>query len=274
MALSAEAADDAAARAQASSAPRPLDVMTTWSILALFLVSRAALLLVGLLTQIAIQPNSTFLDADRLSQRPALTMWGVWDSGWYNSIATGGYDAHIRDNGWANWAFFPAYPLVSAAFARLTHLPVFDAMLAVSNLSFLGALFLIHRETEDAFDRRTADVTVALFCVVPGSYVFSSAYTESLFLLALAVAWRCCRRRRWLAAACRRPGRPDLQPRRRHCLLPLASRRPRHWSGGRSKLASARRAPVSCAALGESARILAALCLPILASPPSPASST
>lgn len=234
-----------------------------WPILSLFLASRFALLVVGLLTQILIQPGSAFRNTLHLSKKPALNLWGAWDSGWYHAIATAGYDAHPQANGWVDWAFFPAYPAISAALAGLTHAPVFTAMLAVSNLSFLGALFLLHRATEDAFDRRAADAVAVLFCAVPGSYIFSSAYTESLFLLAVAGCLALMRRRRWLAAgAC-----AALACLTRNVgiglLLPLAfAGLPLVWRTGRALL---RREQPSRAEWGESLRVVAALGLPFLA---------
>jgi hypothetical protein len=234
-----------------------------WLVLALFLASRLALAAVGLLAQILIQPSSTFHNPLHLSAKPLLNLWGAWDSGWYHALATAGYDAHPQADGSANWVFFPAYPGLSALLARLTHLPVFLAMLVVSNLSFCGALFLIHRETRAAFDRRAADAVVVLFCAVPGSYIFSSAYTESLFLLAVAACLSLARQRRWLAAG----GCAALAALTRNLgvglVLPLAMMGlPALWRTAR--LARGRRAAAP-GETAESVRILVALALPILA---------
>lgn len=165
-----------------------------------FFASRLALLAVGLLTQIFIQPFMAKAAPLRLGGHAALDLWGAWDSGWYVSLATNGYARAAGADGYANWAFFPAYPLLSAGLARVTHLTVFEAMLLISNASFLAALFLLHRLARREFDSRTADIAVALLCAVPGSYVFSSAYTESLFLLAAVSGFLLLRTRRWLAA--------------------------------------------------------------------------
>ena len=43
-------------------------------------------------------------------------------------------------------------------------------------------------------------MTVALLCAAPGSYIFSSGYTESLFLLAITACLLLLRARRWMAA--------------------------------------------------------------------------
>lgn len=165
-----------------------------------FAASRLALLAVGLLTQIFIRPLMAQAAPEGLSPHQVLSLWGRWDSVWYLGIARAGYAASRAPGAQANWAFFPAFPWLSGSLAHLAHLPVFTAMLVVSNLSFLAALYLLHRLGRAEFDRRTADAAVMLLCAAPGSYVFSAAYTESLFLAALLASLLFLRRRRWIGA--------------------------------------------------------------------------
>lgn len=166
-----------------------------------FVASRLALLSVGLLTQIFVRPIVSTAPPDVVGHHEALNIWERWDSGWYLSLASHGYQSAAEvHGGQANWAFFPAYPVLAATVARLSHLPMLPAMLLVSNLSFLAALFLVHRLARAEFDRRTADLAVILLAAAPGSYIFSAAYTESLFLAAVAGALLLLRNRQWLAA--------------------------------------------------------------------------
>lgn len=165
-----------------------------------FFASRLALLVVGLMTQIFIEPYSSQSSTQRLTESAVLRMWGQWDSGWYVTLATTGYAHHPEPDGQVNWVFFPAFPMLSAGLARLAHAPIFTAMLALSNACFLAGLLLVHRLAREAFDKRAADLCVVLLCVVPGSYIFSSAYTESLFLAGVAGALLAMSRRRWLLA--------------------------------------------------------------------------
>lgn len=173
-------------------------------VIAFFLASRLWLEAIGILTQTLIQPYLNVDHGPVYSSHPWLSIWGVWDTGWYVGLASHGYDAEPLAAGalvgQANWAFFPAYPMISALLSDLTGLPLFPAMVILSNICFLSALLLIRRETEEEFGRPAARVTVALLCVMPGSYVFSSAYSESLFLLAIATVLMLVRRRLWLAA--------------------------------------------------------------------------
>jgi hypothetical protein len=169
-------------------------------VFAAFLASRLALLAVGLMTQIFIEPASTHVSTLKVTDNAVLRIWAQWDSGWYLTLAAHGYAAHPEADGQVNWVFFPAYPFLSATIASLAHIPVLVAMLIVSNVSFLAALLMTHRLARLEFDRPTADLTVVLLCVAPGSYIFSSAYTESLFLFALAGCLLVLRSEKWLAA--------------------------------------------------------------------------
>lgn len=184
-----------------SSAHRLRETIATYDVVLYgFVLSRLTLLAIGLLTLIEIRPLTTHGNALQLSTHTALNLWGAWDTGWYVDLALHGYQQTVGRDGQANWAFFPAYPALARTISYLTGVSVFEAMLVVSNTSFFAALILIHRLACAEFDKRTADVTVTLLCVAPGSYIFSSAYTESLFLLCLTGSFALIRSRKWLAA--------------------------------------------------------------------------
>lgn len=228
-----------------------------------FVASRLALFAVGLMTQIFIEPFSSRISPLQLTDSAALRMWGQWDTGWYVSLATAGYALQPGADGQVNWVFFPAFPMLSAALAQVTGLDVFPAMLVVSNASFLAALFLIHRFAREEFDPRTADLTVALICAAPGSYIFSSAYTESLFLLGLAGCLLMLRGQRWLAAG----GFAALTALTRNLgvglLLPFAfAAAPAVWALGQG-LATGQENRRRL--LGEGVRIAVGIALPLLA---------
>jgi hypothetical protein len=229
-----------------------------------FAASRLALLVVGLLTQIFIEPNSTHVSPVHLTDSVLLRMWGEWDSGWYAALGAHGYASHVGADGQVNWVFFPAFPALAAVIAWVTHLSVFTAMVLLSNLAFLAALFLVHRLAREEFDVPTADIAVALLCAAPGSYIFSSAYTESLFLLAISGCLLLLRSRRWLAAG----GCAALAVLTRNLgmglTLPFAlAAAPGLWTLARDHASgrTASRRPL----LGETARVAAGLALPLLA---------
>jgi hypothetical protein len=165
--------------------------------------SRLCLEVIGWLGVAFFAPHLTGVPVSHMAEHRWLSMWGVWDTGWYLDVAINGYDFVPKQGvvaGQANWAFFPAYPMLCAAVAGLLGAPVFVVMLAMSNLCFLLALLLVWREAEDAFGAHAARATVVLLCVTPGSYIFSSAYTESMFLMASMACLVLLRRQRWRAA--------------------------------------------------------------------------
>lgn len=165
-----------------------------------FVVSRLALLVAGLMGRIYLQPLVARINPVHPTAAPALNLWGAWDSGWLMGLAQYGYAAHPSPDGQVNWAFFPGYPVLSAVVARYGHLPIFLAMLLVSNLAFFAALCMAHRLASREFGRPSANMTIALLCAAPGSYVFSSAYTESLFLFGLTGCLLMLQDQRWIAA--------------------------------------------------------------------------
>jgi hypothetical protein len=123
------------------------------------------------------------------------------DGNWYMSISQFGYDPRpYSSERQANWAFFPAYPLLLRAVARLTgDMPLTGVLL--STLLLLPALFLLHR-TALAFglDAAAADRTVFYVAAFPVSYFFSLPLTESLFLLLTVGSFYAAKRERWLVA--------------------------------------------------------------------------
>ena len=175
-------------------------------VVAAFGFSRLVLEAVGLLAFYKIRPHISFAHVWNYSDLPWLSIWGVWDTGWYLEVAQHGYDLARRTAGatpnQANWAFFPAYPAICRGLAELLGAPVFAVMVALSNACFLAALFVVRKATETAFGAGAARYAVLLLCFIPGSYVFSSAYPEALFLLLMASTLVLADERRWLAAGC------------------------------------------------------------------------
>ncbi len=64
-----------------------------------------------------------------------------WDCEWYRHTIQDGYDPEPRlrpDHDFANWAFFPLFPLLARALKLATGLSAFWAGTAVSMLCFVG----------------------------------------------------------------------------------------------------------------------------------------
>ncbi|HLH66272.1 MAG TPA: mannosyltransferase family protein [Solirubrobacteraceae bacterium] len=118
-----------------------------------------------------------------------------FDSAYYLAIAAHGYGALAS----GRVAFFPLYPLLIRALVPLCGSAVL-AGAAISQLSFAGALVVLHRLCEHQLGRAAADATVLALAFAPLSFFFSAVYTESLFLLLSVASLEAARRDRWRLA--------------------------------------------------------------------------
>lgn len=139
--------------------------------------------------------------SEELSRR--LTPLARWDSGWYVSIAEGGYEAPpVRVGQETNHAFFPLYPALMRGAARATGLDVARAGALVSAAALLGALLLLAAWTRRGFGEERVWPTLLAFLAFPTSFFFAAVYSESLLLfLALAAVLAAEKDRDGLAAA-------------------------------------------------------------------------
>jgi len=180
-------------------------------VLAVFLITRAGLVLVALLAQ-AVIPASPSYPLPGAAERGwhftpvyLVDVWARWDSGWYFDLIVNGYvaPADLRTTQ-SNLAFFPLYPYTVRALTALVpaavHGPGAVVLLGalVSNAFLLGGLALLRawvaRLTGDpAVARRT----VLYLLLFPTGFFFSAFYTESTFLFFAAAALYAAQRRAW-----------------------------------------------------------------------------
>ncbi len=162
------------------------------AIVGLFVISRLAVLVVGALA------------LDRIAGQP-VTADGLlchFDCGWYLSIADGGYStASIWQPGATLYAFFPLYPLSIRLFGLIPGLSTLHAALLASNTFFLVALIYVYAYARLlGMSVGVSLLAVALLSFAPQSFVFSAAYSESLFVLLLVAAMYHLRREQYLAS--------------------------------------------------------------------------
>ena len=124
-----------------------------------------------------------------------------WDCGWYMQIATLGYnDAPLPGTGWANWAFFPLYPMLWRGVADILPLSVAASGIVLSTIIFLAFLVLAavyRRRTRPADDT----TTWLLFATVwPFGFYFHAPYSESVYLLLSTLVLLCLAQGRLLGA--------------------------------------------------------------------------
>lgn len=133
----------------------------------------------------------------------SLLAWAQWDAAHYARIALNGYD-HTTDPG--NPAFFPLYPLivrfVGSIFGMANTMPELLMIgVIVSVVFFLLAVVLLARLFEIHLGADVARTAGVLLLVSPFSFFLTTAYTESLFLLLVALTFLLARRGQWLVAA-------------------------------------------------------------------------
>lgn len=136
-----------------------------------------------------------------------------WDSGWYLSIVTAGYDYEVLPGQPSNIAFFPLFPLLIRGLAALTGLSPLVAGVTVSLLGGLAGIVAVYLLAEHVAGRAGALRTAALLAFFPGAFVFSMVYTEGLFIAAAATSLLALLRRQWVvggaAAAVASAARPN-----------------------------------------------------------------
>lgn len=167
-----------------------------------FLASRLFLELVGYAAYDFILPNlksNTYVW--QYTSFKWLDMWGAWDTGWLLSIVNDGYAQGPRPlNEQVNWAFFPAFPIAARYIAVITGLSPIASMVLLANVCFIIFLYAVWQETCVLYGDKAADICVLLFCFAPGTHFFSSAYTESMFLMFTMIALTCARKNNWIMA--------------------------------------------------------------------------
>jgi Gpi18-like mannosyltransferase len=119
-----------------------------------------------------------------------------------------------------NLAFFPLYPTLIRAVTSLIPgtLQTQEILLAgvlISNLCLLGAMLILYPLSMDLFsDQKIAEKSILYMLFFPAGFFLSAAYTESLFLFCVLLAFFAGQRRIWplagiagfFAALTRSPG--------------------------------------------------------------------
>jgi hypothetical protein len=132
-----------------------------------------------------------------------LGLWSQWDSGWYLHIVEHGYteSEHLEGGlqGQANVVFFPAYPLLLRALTPV--LSPIAAGVTVSTVCLLAATHLLYVHVRERAGERAGVMAMLSLNFFPGSFIFSSVMTESLFVLATLAAFHATQRRTYGWAA-------------------------------------------------------------------------
>lgn len=129
---------------------------------------------------------------------PLLFPWANFDGVHYLSIAANGY--------LDNQGFFPLYPILIRILAFVLGggepftLAYFASGFAISNISFILALFVFYKLVKIDFSKKIALQAIFFLLVFPTSFFFASLYTESLFLLLSLLSFYAARKKKWVFA--------------------------------------------------------------------------
>jgi hypothetical protein len=130
-----------------------------------------------------------------------------WDGLWYRAVVNHGYPDHVL-HVQSTLGFLPLYPMVvwvvSHAFVvPIAHWQILSTTIAgviVSGAGGLIAAILVGRLAETWWGEGAARRAVLLFCLFPGSVVFSMVYAEGLMIPLAAGCLLALQKRRWLLA--------------------------------------------------------------------------
>lgn len=158
-----------------------------------YLGSRALLLVVALVD-------------DAVRHHSLISEFENWDGGWYRALADQGYK-HQALHGQTTLGFFPLYPLMIWTLTRplllgihpLWHAAVVAGVI-ISGVGGLIAAVLVQRLAAGWWGAAAGRRAVVLFCLFPGSVVFSMAYAEGIMIPLGLGCILALQDRRWLLA--------------------------------------------------------------------------
>ena len=151
--------------------------------------TRAIVLLVGFLAVAMLGYRPDIPVPWRMYENEFLNLPARWDTGWYLGIASEGYTYDASQvTRQQNIAFFPLYPMLMRYGSLFLARDLLWTGVAISWLSFFGALVYLHRFARERFGDDVGRVSVALLACYPFALYFSTTYTEALFLLTIVAA--------------------------------------------------------------------------------------
>jgi hypothetical protein len=130
-----------------------------------------------------------------------------WDGLWYRMLADHGYPTHVSHIQ-TTLGFFPVYPgivwVVSHVFVvPVAHYEILSTTVAgviVAGIGGLIATVLVQRLAAGWWGEHAGRKAVLIFCLFPGSVVFSMVYAEGVLLPLAAGCILALQKRRWVLA--------------------------------------------------------------------------
>ena len=125
-----------------------------------------------------------------------------WDCGWFTYIVEEGYDRTPRAGsaGQANYAFFPAFPLLGWAVHKLVGIAPRDALVLTSRLLYFLAALAFYAYLSRRLGRTPALFGALLLHVSPFAIYGHAGYSEPLYFLLSTLGYWALHEGRWLGA--------------------------------------------------------------------------
>ncbi len=173
-------------------------------IIFLFLTSRVILTTLGLISRAVLDPLHPRKPGWVFSKHLWLNVWGVWDTGWYLSLAKNWYSPILSQGqetlNQANYAFFPLYPFLIKCLGTIIG-NNFLAGLIISNVFLIIACVFLFRLAKLEFGSdELALKSVKYLFLFPVAFVFSGVFNESLFLALLIFCFYFAKKGNWFLA--------------------------------------------------------------------------
>ncbi len=162
-------------------------------------------ILVYLGTRVLLLAVAMFNSATR--HHSVLEQLANWDGQWYRAVADQGYATHVVHI-YSTLGFFPLYPLVIRVVGYVfywptTHSLIWAITLAGVVVSMIGGLFatvLAQKLATGWWGEPAGRRAAVLFCLFPGSVVFSMVYAEGIMIPLAIGTLLALEHRRWVLA--------------------------------------------------------------------------
>ncbi len=128
-----------------------------------------------------------------------LAPFGAWDGTWYQRIADYGYDPTVAHGNVV--AFSPLYPMLVRYVHAYLPVSLLVAGVLISSACFFAAMIVLYHLVERRSGQRVARRVIWLTAFFPTAYLFSSVYTESLYLLVTVATFALLEYRRVIASS-------------------------------------------------------------------------
>jgi hypothetical protein len=164
------------------------------TVLPVVLGTRAMVLVVGLLAVKVIGFPHAFDYAQQIWPNDFINLPYRWDTAWYAGIAIEGYSWDPNPKIEQPIVFFPAFPMLMRLVATLllvksSTVAVVWSGVVIAWVAFAFASIYVYKLTRDQFGEEIASAAVLLLTAYPCAIYFSTAYSESLFLLVNVAAF-------------------------------------------------------------------------------------